>query len=83
MSRLIPYVDLRSKGVMLSKVQLWRLEKDGSFPKRVQVSASRHAWVESEIDSWIEERIANRDRAPVRPPDPARAPVAAATGVVA
>lgn len=57
---LIPYECLSDKGITLSKCQIWRLEKAGTFPKRVRVSAARHAWVESEIDAWIGERIAAR-----------------------
>jgi len=57
---LIPYEDLRAKGITLSKCQVWRLEKAGRFPKRVQVSAARVAWLESEIDAHLAARIANR-----------------------
>ena len=60
---LIPYSGLREKGITLSKCQIWRLMKDGRFPKRVQVSENRIAWVEREIDEWIAERVAARDRA--------------------
>lgn len=58
--RLLPYESLRDKGVPLSKVQLWRLEKQGKFPQRVYPSAGRVAWVESEIDAYLAERIAAR-----------------------
>jgi len=57
---LIPYDALAAKGITLSKCQLWRLEREGRFPKRVQVSAARHAWVESEINEWIAARIRAR-----------------------
>jgi prophage regulatory protein len=58
---LIPYAHLALKGITLSKCQVWRLEKDGRFPKRVQVSPARVAWVESEIDAWIASRISARN----------------------
>lgn len=61
---LIPYEVLAARGITLSKCQLWRLERQGKFPKRVSVSAARHAWAESEIDDWIKARIAAR-REPV------------------
>jgi prophage regulatory protein len=62
--RLISYDDLRPvKGIRYSRVQLWRLERDGRFPKRVSVGPARHAWVEAEIDRYIEERIRARDEA--------------------
>ncbi len=71
---LVSYSDLRLKGITLSKCQLWRNERDGKFPQRVQMSAARVAWVESEIDAWIAERIADRvtppEKKPAAPHDP-------------
>ena len=32
----------------------------GNFPKAIQISERRVAWLESEIDLWISERIASR-----------------------
>lgn len=40
----------------LSRVTLWRLEKSGKFPQRVNLTASRVGWIETEIDEWIESR---------------------------
>jgi prophage regulatory protein len=59
--RLIPYSALADKGIDLSKVQLWRLERAGKFPKRVRVTPGRYAWVEEEIDTHLEQKIAERD----------------------
>jgi prophage regulatory protein len=62
MSRtLIPYRDLKAKGIGYSKSHLWRLERTGQFPKRVPISASRYAYVESEVDAYIGNLIAARD----------------------
>jgi prophage regulatory protein len=58
--KLISYEGLAAKGIHLSKCQLWRLEKAGKFPKRVPISAARHAWVEPEIDQHVAARIASR-----------------------
>lgn len=33
----------------------------GKFPKPIQISERRVAWLESEIDAWIAERIASRN----------------------
>jgi prophage regulatory protein len=60
---LIPYAGLAAKGITFSKMHIWRLEKAGQFPRHVQVSAQRVAWVESEIDEWISARIAARPAA--------------------
>jgi prophage regulatory protein len=64
--RILSYSELEHrKGVRFSKPHLWRLERDGKFPKRVPLSASRHGWLESEIDAWLERRAAARDVAAV------------------
>ena len=47
----------------LSAVTIWRLERAGNFPKRVNTTPSRVGWVEEEIDEWIASRprgICNR-----------------------
>jgi prophage regulatory protein len=65
-TRLITYGDLATKGICYSKPHIWRLEKQGKFPKRVPIGASRYAYVESEIDAFVDRMIAARDagRAP-------------------
>jgi prophage regulatory protein len=60
-ARLISYEDLKSKGIPYSKPHLWRLEKQGKFPKRVPIGAGRYAYVEEEIDAYIAQKIAERD----------------------
>jgi prophage regulatory protein len=59
--RLITNDDLRLKGIPYSKPHLWRLERSGKFPKRVPIGAGRYAYVETEIDGWIEARVRERD----------------------
>jgi prophage regulatory protein len=61
---LIPYHDLKAKGVSYSKPHLWRLERDGKLPKRVPTGPARYAYVESEIDAYQTALIAARDAAP-------------------
>ena len=58
--KLIDYTDLCAKGVNSSLITLWRWERAGKFPKRVRVSHSKVAWVESEIDEFLAKRIASR-----------------------
>lgn len=63
--KLLSYDELKAvKGIIYSKVQLWRLEKAGRFPKRIPLGAARHAWAEHEIDSWIDERMRERGSTP-------------------
>lgn len=40
----------------LSRVTLWREEKAGRFPARVQLTRNRVGWVGSEIREWIDSR---------------------------
>lgn len=39
---------------------IYRLEKAGKFPRRVQVGEHRVAWVLSEIETYIADRMARR-----------------------
>lgn len=45
----------------LSRSQRWRLEREGRFPARVQLSERAFAWLESELRTWISDRIRERD----------------------
>lgn len=40
----------------LSKSTRWRLERDGKFPKRRQLSAKSVGWIEGEIQDWMKSR---------------------------
>ena len=42
---------------------LKRLEVEGTFPTRVQITAARVGYVEDEVDTFIADRIAARDAA--------------------
>ncbi len=60
--RLVTKKELRSLfGVPYSFAHIARLEAAGQFPKRVRLGACRVAWLAEEIQSWIDERVANRD----------------------
>lgn len=45
----------------ISRSTGYRLEALGRFPKRVKLSAHASGYIESELDAWIEARIAERD----------------------
>ncbi len=52
------------KRTNLSGVTLWRLERSAKFPRRVNTTPFRVAWVEEEVDEWIASRprgICNRE----------------------
>jgi len=59
--RLLDHRDLEEKGIKYSKVQLWRKVKAGTFPAPIKIGAARNAWLESEIDGWIADRVTERD----------------------
>jgi prophage regulatory protein len=76
--RLIPFEALKDKGIPFSKVHVWRLEKAGLFPRRVRIGISSHrddddsdncgrsnyAYVEDEIDRYVQMLIKIRDGDP-------------------
>lgn len=44
-----------------SRAWLYRLLSENRFPKPVKIGSRAIAFVESEIETWINERIAERD----------------------
>jgi len=40
----------------LSRPTIWRLEREGRFPARVQISSNRVGWYGHEIKAWLESR---------------------------
>lgn len=64
MERLISKRETKER-VTYSFAHTARLESEGKFPKRVRIGTGRVAYVESEIDAWIAQRIAERDAATV------------------
>jgi predicted DNA-binding transcriptional regulator AlpA len=58
--KLIDKAGLMAKGLDLDDTTIWRKTRSGEFPKHVIVG-NRRAWVETEIDTYIESLIAKRD----------------------
>ena len=46
--------------VGMSDATVYRLEKKGKFPKRVQIGPNSVGWIEGEVDQWIERLAAER-----------------------
>ena len=44
----------------LSDASVWRMEKEGTFPKRLRLGGNSCGWLESEITGWLAERAAAR-----------------------
>ncbi len=47
---LVPYSDMH----------IWRMERAGRFPRRIQLGANRVGWSLAEIMEWIEAKKAER-----------------------
>jgi prophage regulatory protein len=54
-SRLIRLPEVLHR-TSLSEATLRRMMKDGSFPQALKLGANSVAWLESEIDDWIDGR---------------------------
>ena len=59
-SRIIRKPELFEK-IGLSDATVWRMEKTGKFPKRIQLGGNSVGWLLSEIDQWISDRAAERE----------------------
>lgn len=57
---------MRLKDVMkatgLSRSSIYKQVSIGEFPRPVNISGRAVAWVSDEIDTWVVERIAERNR---------------------
>jgi prophage regulatory protein len=58
---------LRRKAVVertgYSAMHIYRLEREGKFPKRIQLGPNAVGWIEHEVDAWIESKMAQRENA--------------------
>jgi prophage regulatory protein len=59
--RIIGWPVLRTM-VPYTRQYILKLEKDGRFPRRLEVGANRIGWLLSEVEAWIEARVAARDK---------------------
>tara|TARA_Y100001936_G_scaffold247417_1_gene293169 strand:- start:721 stop:921 length:201 start_codon:yes stop_codon:yes gene_type:complete len=46
----------------LSRVTIWRMERAGTFPQRINISPNRVGWRDDDINEWIKSRprVGNR-----------------------
>jgi prophage regulatory protein len=51
----IPFLAVRER-TGLSRSTIWRLERQGEFPRHHRISPSVVAWVEEDVTSWIERK---------------------------
>lgn len=48
------------KKIGLSDVTIWRMEKAGKFPKRINLGTNSVGWLDSEIQDWFAKKAAGR-----------------------
>jgi prophage regulatory protein len=48
-------------GIPYTPQHIARLEVAGQFPKRIKLGQNRVAWILSEVEDWLDQRIAKRD----------------------
>lgn len=58
--RVIRKTDLFAR-IPLSDSTIWRMERAGRFPQRIQLGGNSVGWFENEIDEWLDGKRAGRD----------------------
>jgi predicted DNA-binding transcriptional regulator AlpA len=59
--RLLSLAQVQQRGIPYCRDHLRRLVRAGKFPRPVEVGPGRIAWVEEEVDAYIEQVVAKRD----------------------
>ncbi len=59
-NKLLKSTDITSN-FGLSRSHMYALIQKGEFPKPIKLSERSSAWLESEVQAWIDARIAARD----------------------
>jgi prophage regulatory protein len=63
--RVLSYLELRHrKGIAWSRAHVYRMVNAGKFPRPIKLGEATTAWLEEEVDSWLAQRVAERDNAP-------------------
>src|SRR5439155_2436951 len=53
--RYIRFKELKTL-VPLGRTTIWRMEREGRFPRSRRIGKSAKAWLETEVLSWMQER---------------------------
>jgi prophage regulatory protein len=59
--KLIAMNALGDKGIPYSRAHLYRLIRADAFPKPIRLGENRIAFVEDEIEAWLEKKVSERD----------------------
>ena len=46
--------------IRLAKPTIYKLVREGKFPKQLHLCANKVAWLEREVDEWLASRVAAR-----------------------
>lgn len=57
--RLLRFGEVRQR-TGLSRSTIWRMERSGVFPRRIQVSVNVVAWREDQVSEWIRSKLEPR-----------------------
>ena len=60
MKKIVKINDVRHQ-THLSVASIYRLAKQGDFPKPIKLGVKASGWLQSEIDDWIQSRLNARD----------------------
>ena len=63
MKRYIPKTEITERLAGISDTTLWRMCRDGEFPKPISISANRKGWDEDEVNQWFSSRSAEAEAA--------------------
>lgn len=55
MARLLRIEEVKRR-TGLSRTSIWRRERNGDFPARRRIGPNSVAWIEEEVEGWIESR---------------------------
>lgn len=64
--KMTPFIIRKSELLFrlgLSDPTIWRMEKKGTFPKRIQLGGHSVGWLLSEIEAWIQAKADARKEA--------------------
>jgi len=53
--RVLRFPELHRK-IGLCRTQVWRLEKQGDFPKGIRLGKNSKGWIEADVNAWLDER---------------------------
>jgi predicted DNA-binding transcriptional regulator AlpA len=60
--RLLSHRDLHARGITFTRQWLHKLIQEARFPRPVKAGKNRNFWIEAEIDQYLSEIAAKRDR---------------------